>query len=88
MLSTHMKRASVYVPARNPADHWLAHDLAVRAGRVRVSNLTGVDDPYEVPRDPDLVVGEGGESPDVAACTVLAELVRRGWIHQAPWESA
>jgi hypothetical protein len=31
-----MKRASVYVPARNPADHWLAHDLAVRAGRVLV----------------------------------------------------
>jgi sulfate adenylyltransferase len=54
----------------------------------RVSNLTGVDDPYEVPRDPDLVVGERGESPDAAARTVLAELVRRGWIHQAPWESA
>jgi 3'(2'), 5'-bisphosphate nucleotidase len=31
-----MKRASVYVPARDPADHWLAHDLAVRAGRVLV----------------------------------------------------
>ncbi|UJW29925.1 adenylyl-sulfate kinase [Saccharothrix sp. AJ9571] len=56
---------------------------AAAAGQLR--GLTGVDDPYEVPFDPDVVVGaEPGEN---AVERVLDPLLQRGWVRRGAWEA-
>ena len=50
--------------------------LYARARSGELRGLTGVDDPYEPPEDPELVVGGGGEPTDVAIARVLAALPR------------
>ena len=47
-----------------------------RAGEVR--GLTGVDDPYEVPNDPEVRLDTQGRTVDEAAAQVHATLVLRG----------
>jgi bifunctional enzyme CysN/CysC len=47
-----------------------------RAGQLR--GLTGVDDPYEAPTDPDLVVDTAELAPAAAAAAVVAALADRG----------
>lgn len=47
-----------------------------RAGELR--GLTGVDDPYEVPSRPDLVVATADVAPPVAAELIVAALRARG----------
>jgi bifunctional enzyme CysN/CysC len=49
--------------------------LYARARAGEISGLTGVDDPYEPPQSPDVVVG-AGESLDEAVGLVLAALPR------------
>jgi adenylylsulfate kinase len=50
--------------------------LYARHARGELRGLTGVDDPYEPPLSPDLVVGTG-ESPEASAGAVLALLADR-----------
>jgi adenylyl-sulfate kinase len=48
--------------------------LYARARAGELSHLTGVDDPYEPPLSPDVVVGAGSESLDDAVARVWASL--------------
>ena len=49
-----------------------------RAGLIK--GLTGIDDPYEVPENPDVRVDTTDITPDEAAQEVLLELQRQGYI--------
>jgi adenylylsulfate kinase len=49
-----------------------------RAGQIK--DMTGVDDPYEPPERPEIVVDTVGHSPDQSADFILAELTRLGWL--------
>jgi len=52
-----------------------------RAGEIR--DMTGVDDPYEAPENPDLVVDAMHSSPRQSAEFILQGLERLGWIPPA-----
>ena len=47
-----------------------------RAGEIR--GFTGIDDPYEAPESPELVLAAADKTPDVLADEVLAYLIQRG----------
>jgi len=49
-----------------------------RAGVLK--GFTGIDDPYEAPERPEVVVGAAGERPDAAAEAVIAFLEREGYL--------
>ena len=49
-----------------------------RAGLIK--GFTGVDDPYESPRQPELSIDTTGLTPDEAAQEILLLLGRRGYI--------
>jgi bifunctional enzyme CysN/CysC len=48
--------------------------LYAKARAGELSGMTGVDDPYEAPEDPDLVVAADREQPDDAAARIVARL--------------
>jgi adenylylsulfate kinase len=52
--------------------------LYARADRGEIPNFTGVSDPYEPPRDPELHLRTADEAPRESAATVLSYLQRRG----------
>jgi sulfate adenylyltransferase len=54
--------------------------LYARAREGKVSNLTGVDDPYEVPTDAELTIDTSNLTIDEAVTTVLDYLVVEGWL--------
>jgi len=47
-----------------------------RAGEIR--GFTGIDDPYEAPESPELVLAAAEKTPDVLADEVLVYLIQRG----------
>jgi adenylylsulfate kinase len=50
-----------------------------RAGEIQ--HFTGVDDPYEAPRAPDVTIrSDGSEAPEESAQRVLAALEQRRWL--------
>ncbi len=51
-----------------------------RALAGEIKNFTGVDQPYEVPEAPELVLDSAAETPEALADRVIAELERRGCI--------
>jgi adenylylsulfate kinase len=51
--------------------------LYARHARGELRGLTGVDDPYEAPLAPELVLDTAGETPEASAARVLALLERR-----------
>jgi adenylylsulfate kinase len=51
--------------------------LYARQARGELRGLTGVDDPYEPPLAPELVLDTAGEPPEASAARVLALLERR-----------
>jgi adenylylsulfate kinase len=51
--------------------------LYARQARGELRGLTGVDDPYEPPLAPELVLDTAGEVPEASAAKVLAVLERR-----------
>jgi len=53
--------------------------LYKRARQGLLKEMTGVDDPYEVPKHPEIVVDTLTRSPEDSARYVLAELDRLGW---------
>jgi adenylylsulfate kinase len=52
-----------------------------RAGEIR--EMTGVDDPYEPPEAPEVVVDAGRLTPEESAEFILRELERGGWLSSA-----
>lgn len=51
-----------------------------RARRGELHQMTGVDDPYEPPLRPEIVVSTDGVGPDRSAAHVRSELRRLGWL--------
>lgn len=47
-----------------------------RAGELK--GMTGIDDPYEAPLQPEITLAGGSAPPDQLAATVIAQLVERG----------
>lgn len=54
--------------------------MYARARRGEVRGFTGIDDPYETPRDPDVVVKGAECTPEEAARAVIDLLVKRGFL--------
>ncbi len=68
----------VYVDT--PLDECIARDrkgLYRRALAGEIKNFTGIDQAYEVPRDPELHLYAGREAADVLASKVIDEMIRR-----------
>lgn len=49
-----------------------------QARQGKLKGLTGIDDPYEAPQRPDLVLAGGSDSPDRLAAQVIDLLLQRG----------
>jgi adenylylsulfate kinase-like enzyme len=54
--------------------------LYARARAGGVANFTGVDDPYEPPSKPEIVVHTDRESVEESVSKIVAELARRGLV--------
>jgi adenylyl-sulfate kinase len=54
--------------------------LYEKARRGEITNLTGVNDPYEEPEDADLVLDTEGEQPEQSAERVMAVLRDKGYV--------
>ncbi|MFJ6081500.1 adenylyl-sulfate kinase [Streptomyces sp. NPDC092369] len=54
--------------------------LYARQAAGRLTGLTGIDDPYEPPFDPDLVLPTQGQTPEESADAVHALLAERGLV--------
>ena len=54
-----------------------------RARAGEISNFTGIDDPYESPERPELVLDSVGKNPDQLADQVVSLLQERGRIESA-----
>jgi adenylyl-sulfate kinase len=54
--------------------------LYEKARRGEITNLTGVNDPYEEPEDADLVLDTEGETPEQSAEHVMAVLKDKGYL--------
>jgi bifunctional enzyme CysN/CysC len=66
-----------------PLETVIARDpkgLYKRALAGEIKNFTGVDQAYEAPEDPELILNSADESPEFLADRVIAELERRGHI--------
>ena len=64
-----------------PLEAVIARDpkgLYKRALAGEIKNFTGVDQPYEAPEAPELVLNSAQESAETLADRVIAELERRG----------
>jgi adenylylsulfate kinase len=75
------RTAFVEVHVATPLAECAARDvkgLYARSRSGEVSGLTGVDDPYEEPADPDLRIDTVGRSTGQCADAVLATLAERG----------
>jgi sulfate adenylyltransferase len=73
----------VLVYVATPIDVCEARDrkgLYAKARAGLVTGFTGVDDPYEVPTDADLVLDTSGTSVEVGVTQVLDHLSAAGWI--------
>jgi adenylylsulfate kinase len=57
-----------------------------RAGEIR--EMTGVDDPYEPPEHPEIVVDAVHTSPGESAEYIVRELERIGWLSAPPSEAS
>ncbi len=51
--------------------------LYAKARKGQITNMTGIQDPYEEPVDPDIVVETEKGSPEASAAVVIQELQRR-----------
>jgi adenylyl-sulfate kinase len=54
--------------------------LYEKAARGEITNLTGVNDPYEEPEDADLVLDTVGETPEQSADRVMQLLATSGYV--------
>jgi sulfate adenylyltransferase len=75
----------VLVHVSTPLDVCESRDrkgLYARAREGLLTGMTGVDDPYELPNDADLVIDTSQMSIDDAVDTVIEHLVTEGWLHR------
>ena len=73
----------VEVYAKCPIDVLAERDvkgLYKKALRGEIKNFTGVDDPYEAPLNPEVVVESDKETPQASAAKVIAKLQELGYI--------
>lgn len=54
--------------------------IYVKARRGEIKNLTGVNDPYEAPLNPEIVIETVSSSPEQNADFILAFLKKRGFV--------
>ena len=54
--------------------------LYAKARRGEIKDFTGVDDPYEMPGAPEVLIDTSGISPDEAAREIMLHLQQRGFI--------
>lgn len=54
--------------------------LYKRARKGEIKNFTGIDDPYEEPENPDLVIKSGELTPQEGAMKILGYLVEKGFL--------
>ena len=76
-------QAFVEVWCKASVDACAARDykgLYEKARRGEITNLTGVNDPYEEPNDADLVLDTEGESPEQSADRVMDVLRSKGFV--------
>jgi len=73
----------VYATVDEIAEHRDPKGLYKKALAGEITGFTGVDDPYEEPLDPELVVDTLIQSPEESLGTVLATLQRLGYIDDA-----
>lgn len=57
--------------------------LYAKAMAGEIDNFTGVNDPYEAPENPDLVLDTAGDSPEVLADRVIEYLEEQGYLTPA-----
>ncbi|WP_026607891.1 sulfate adenylyltransferase subunit CysN [Methylocapsa acidiphila] len=66
-----------------PIEDCIARDpkgLYKKAIAGEIKNFTGIDQSYEPPQDPELIVGRDGQTAEQAAAKIIALLVERGFI--------
>ena len=74
----------VDVYAKCPLDVLAERDvkgLYKKAMRGEIKNFTGVDDPYEPPLNPEVVIESDQETPEQSAAKVIAKLEELGYVH-------
>jgi adenylylsulfate kinase len=57
-----------------------AKGLYEKARKGEIKNFTGIDDPYEPPENPELVIKTGELSPQEGAMRILGYLVEKGYL--------
>ena len=51
-----------------------------RARKGEIKHFTGIDDPYEAPENPDLIIKSGELTPQEGAMKILGYLVEKGFL--------
>jgi len=54
--------------------------LYAKARRGEINNMTGIQDPYEIPASPDITINTENMTPEQAASQVVEELANLGFI--------
>lgn len=54
--------------------------MYARARAGQITNFTGIDDPYEVPTNPEIILDTIDSSPETNADRILSDLITRGLI--------
>jgi adenylylsulfate kinase-like enzyme len=70
----------MYATIEEIAEHRDPKGLYKKAMAGEITGFTGVDDPYEVPEDPELVLDTMVESPEESLQLVLTKLQELGYI--------
>ena len=73
----------VYATIEELAEHRDPKGLYKKALAGEIEHFTGIDDPYEAPENPELVVDTMVEEPQASLGHVLDKLVELGYIHDA-----
>jgi len=60
--------------------------LYAKARRGEIKGFTGIDDPYEAPRNPDVRVDTLGQDAEANARAILRLLIARGFVQSVDWE--
>jgi adenylyl-sulfate kinase len=73
----------VHATVEEIAEHRDPKGLYKKALAGEITGFTGVDDPYEPPEDPELVVDTLNETPEESLAKVLETLKRLGYVEDA-----
>jgi adenylyl-sulfate kinase len=79
----HFVEVYVHATVEEIAEHRDPKGLYKKALAGEITGFTGVDDPYEPPEDPELVVDTLNETPEESLTKVLETLKRLGYVDDA-----